>query len=171
MPLHWFSSGFFLRPFGAGGLPESSTFHYRGKKPPLQAKPSFPLASPSILAARWRRHNGQTGPAAKKFGILCSASNGFSLFFAILSPSSQRKNPLSTLSKARIMSAVARIVKPEGLPPSESSRTVQGCGGRFVSITGANRRRAGRARPIQRRKGKAICLNLGGTAEHASLRP
>lgn len=163
MPLHWFSSGFFLRPFGAGGLPKSSTFHYRGKKPPLQAKPTFPLASPSILAARWRRHNGQTGPAAKKFGILRSASNGFPLL--------SNEKLLSTLSKARIMSAVARIVKPEGLPPSESSRTVQGCGGRFVSITGANRRRAGRARPIQRRKGKAFCLNLGGTAEHASLRP
>lgn len=60
-------------------MPDSSTLHYRGKDPTLQAKPSFSLASPSILAARWRRHNGQTGPAAKKFGILRSASNGFPL--------------------------------------------------------------------------------------------
>ena len=163
MPLHWFSSGRSSRPSGAGGLPKSSTFHYRGMKPALQAKPSFPLASPFILAARKRRNNGQTGPAAKKFGILPPASSRRSSF--------KRKTPLSTPSKARIMSAVARIVKPEGLPPPESSRAVQGCGGRFVSITGASRRRAGRARPIQRKKGKAFCLNLGGTAEHASLRP
>lgn len=93
MPLHWFSSGRSSRPSGAGGLPKSSTFHYRGKKPPLQAKPSFPLASPSILAARWRRHNGQTGPAAKKFGILRSASNGFS-------PSFQRKTLVNPFKSA-----------------------------------------------------------------------
>ncbi len=54
-------------------MPDSSTLHYRGKDPTLQAKPSRPSERFFILAVPGRPNNGQRGRTAKKFGILLPA--------------------------------------------------------------------------------------------------